>query len=559
MNKSIELIILHRGNTPEIVESLKKEARTLGLNCIEIDAREKIENIKLAHHFYLFYSVLNRTNSEPIISVLSEKCRLIHYTLGRTATLSKSKALQSHEIPYIGINSKSNDQLLEKINEFGGFPVLFSSDKFSNSLGKYYIENEHIFLQVIDTIRSREEFDYILKYIEHDFHFRIYIIDYQFNSAVVYYKDKNDYSTNRLEQTERPKMSFLANISPYIKQLAINHARYLHVETVGIDILVSRNNEYYILEANNPMIYSALSASLPIVSKGIIQGLLNKYNSALLPGTSTLPTAIPLVISNQLTNLEKDFLEVMLTCKQLNLSHKLQEHIRSGTPAIILNSKHFLANTFHPKSYGYNAAKHLSIQQLDVLIKSGIRVWLPYQVNISIPDKLKPANLENNCLFPLLLKVEIEHQHEMYLKINSIQQCIAIISLYQDIQYTCSLYPYIYVDVRRKVLLVKNKVIAALEYVHENNGHAITDSKNLVSIDTDKISVQEHALFNTLSVELGYQGAWILEYATDIQAEFHLLSYDNGYDIDDFCSTTSDLLVPLIITNLFLAYHATLE
>ncbi|HAT8119021.1 TPA: hypothetical protein JA334_15250, partial [Legionella pneumophila] len=277
MNNNIELIILHRNNTLEIVESLIKEASALNINSICMDTEIKKDSIELQNNFYLFYSVLNRTETESFISLLSEKCRLIHYTLGKDAILGESSILKDYQIPYVSIKSNDNTQLLKKINEIGGFPVLFSSNQFSNSLGKYYVENESIFLHVIDTIRNKDEFDFILKYIEHDFHIRVYIVNYQYNSAVIYHKDKNDYSTNRLDRAKRHKMSFCENISPHIKQIAINYARYLHVETAGIDILVSRNNEYFILEANNPMMYNAVPESLPIVSRGIIQGLLNKY------------------------------------------------------------------------------------------------------------------------------------------------------------------------------------------------------------------------------------------------------------------------------------------
>ncbi|HAU2041905.1 TPA: hypothetical protein JBJ96_13900, partial [Legionella pneumophila] len=77
MNNNIELIILHRNNTLEIVESLIKEASALNINSICMDTEIKKDSIELQNNFYLFYSVLNRTETESFISLLSEKCRLI--------------------------------------------------------------------------------------------------------------------------------------------------------------------------------------------------------------------------------------------------------------------------------------------------------------------------------------------------------------------------------------------------------------------------------------------------------------------------------------------------
>lgn len=114
MDNNIELIILHRNNTPEIVESLIKEANALNINCICIDTEITKDSLELQNNFYLFYSVLNRTETESYISFLSEKCWLIHYTLGRNAILDETSKLKAYQIPYVSIKSNDNPQLLKK-------------------------------------------------------------------------------------------------------------------------------------------------------------------------------------------------------------------------------------------------------------------------------------------------------------------------------------------------------------------------------------------------------------------------------------------------------------
>ncbi|HAT2149398.1 TPA: hypothetical protein JBA38_12305 [Legionella pneumophila] len=559
MDNNIQLIILHRNNTPEIVESLIKEANALNINCICLDTEIKKDSIKLQNNFYLFYSVLNRTETESYISFLSEKCWLIHYTLGRNAILSESSMLKAYQIPYVSIKSNNNPQLLKKINEIGGFPVLFSSDQFSNSLGKYYVENENIFLQVIDTIRNKDEFDFILKYIEHDFHIRVYIVNYQYNSAVIYYKDKNDYSTNRLDRTKRHKMSFCQNISPHIKKIAINYARYLHVETAGIDILVSRNNEYFILEANNPMMYNAVPESLAIVSRGIIQGLLNKYEAG-VSNESSLDSSIPLSLTNKFITNKKNHLDILFTCRQLNISIESEKEVLQGKKVIILNSKHCPKYfDFSNQIFGYNLfiAGPICQRKNKLLEKHNLYEWQQYNINIKSPDILKPSDLEKNCLFPVIFKVEINTGDVHYLKVDTAKQCLAIITMYQDIKYNCSIYPYIYMYVKRKALLVGGEVIAIIEYVqNDGNQNTLFNSGDTISLDFDKVSEQELSAFKTISDLFLFQGGWTLEYAIDIQSNFYIISYDNGYELDNFRSSTSDLLIPKIINKLFMAYKA---
>lgn len=559
MDNNIELIILHRNNTPEIVESLIKEANALNINCICIDTEITKDSLELQNNFYLFYSVLNRTETESYISFLSEKCWLIHYTLGRNAILDETSKLKAYQIPYVSIKSNDNPQLLKKINEIGGFPVLFSSDQFSNSLGKYYVENESIFFHAIDTIRNKDEFDFILKYIEHDFHIRVYIVNYQYNSAVIYYKDNNDYSTNRLDRAQRHKMSFCENISPHIKQIAINYARYLHVETAGIDILVSRNNEYFILEANNPMMYHAVPESLPIVSRGIIQGLLNKYEAG-LSNKSSLDNSIPLALSNKFITNKKNHLDVLFTCRQLNISIVSEKEVLQGKKVIILNSKHCPKYfDFSNQIFGYNSliSDPICQRKNKLLEKHNIYEWQQYNIDIKSPDILRAGDLEKNCLFPVIFKVEINTGEVHYLKVDSAKQCLAIITMYQDIKYNCSIYPYIYIYIKRKALLVGGEVIAIIDYVqNDNNQNTLFNSGNTISTDFDKVSEQEFSAFKAISDLLLFQGGWTLEYAIDIQSNFHILSYDNGYELDNFRSSASDLLIPKIINKLFMAYKA---
>lgn len=559
MNNDLELIVLHQNNSPEIIESLFREAKSLNINCIAIDVNIKKDYTELQNNFYLLYSVLDRVETESFLTLLSKQSSLIQYTSGRKALLGKSSILNTYEIPYVNIKSNNNEQLLKKINEIGGFPVLFSSDQFSNSLGKYYVENEQIFLHMINTIRNRKEFDYILKYIEHDFHIRVYIVNYQYNSAVIYYKDKNDYSTNRLDRGKRHKMSFSQNISPLIQQLAINHAKYLHVETAGIDILVSRNNEYYILEANNPMMYHVVSESLPVVSRGIVQGLLNKYEMA-LSDRSSLERSIPLVIPNKFISNEAAYLEILFTSKQLNISFQSEDDVIEGQSAIILNSKYcspFIAS--NDKNFGFNAflSAPLPKDKRELLEQHNIFEWHLYDIDITNPHQLKPNDLEQCCLFPVILKIEVDTGITDYLKVDTSKQCLSLISMYKDIKYKCKIYPFIYIYVKRKVLLVGSKVVAIIEYIKENdNQEAILNSDNTVNLDYDKISEQELATFKVLSDAFLFQGGWTLEYAIDIQSNVHVLSYDNGYDLDEFKSSTSDLLIPQIINKLFKAYNA---
>lgn len=62
--------------------------------------------------------------------------------------------------------------------------------------------------------------------------------------------------------------------------------------------------------------------------------------------------------------------------------------------------------------------------------------------------------------------------------------------------------------------------------------------------------------FKVLSDVFLFQGGWTLEYTIKIKSNVHVLSYDNGYDLDEFKSPTSDLLLPQIINKFFKAYNA---
>ncbi|HEL8617115.1 TPA: hypothetical protein U0F12_003066, partial [Legionella pneumophila] len=316
-------------------------------------------------------------------------------------------------------------------------------------------------------------------------------------------------------------MSFCENISPHIKQIAINYARYLHVETAGIDILVSRNNEYFILEANNPMMYNAVPESLPIVSRGIIQGLLNKYEAS-LSNESSLDNSIPLALSNKFITNKKDYLDVLFTCRRLNISIESEEKILEGKKVIILNSKHCPKYfDFSNQILGYNSfiIGPICQRKNKLLQEHNIYEWQQYNIDIKSPDILKPSDLEKNCLFPAIFKVETNTGGVDYLKIDTAKQCLAIITMYQGVKYNCSIYPYIYIDVKRKALLVGGEVIAIIEYVqNDDNQNTLFNSGNTISLDFDKVSEQELSAFKTISDLFLFQGGWTLEYAIDIQS-----------------------------------------
>jgi hypothetical protein len=536
----VKLIILHRGNTPEIVESLIKESNALNINSISFDI-SKNDNIALQDNFYLFYSVLPPHESKSYIPLLSEKSYLIYYTFGRAVVLSQSKILKAHIIPSISIRNFDNSELLKKINKIGGFPIVFSSDQFSNSRGKYYIENKDIFLQVIDTVREKEEFDYILKYIEHDFHIRVYIINYCFNSAVIYYKDKKDYSTNRLDSRKRPQMVFCTHISPDIQQLAIHYSKCLHVETAGIDILVSRNNEYYLLEANNPMMYHVVPQSLPIVSKAIVQGLLSKYKRAFANQAIFTDSLPPLVVLNESSIQKKEYLEALFTCKEWNAPLVSQEEAFPGDNHVFLNS---------------NDITSLNKQSLinnKLLKKYSIYQWSSYLFNISSINNLTPGDLEKVCKFPVLLNVEIDGIAK-YVKVDTVKQCISLILIYQDSHVHWRLYPYIYIYIKRKVLLVASEIISIIEYQSQTSDIDLITSTQSISLDKSQISRKEYLAFRVLSKLLNKKRAWILEYLIDIKSNMYILSYQDDYPLDEFRSSSSDLLIPHIIDKLFMIY-----
>lgn len=192
-----------------------------------------------------------------------------------------------------------------------------------------------------------------------------------------------------------------------------------------------------------------------------------------------------------------------------------------------------------------------------LLEQHNIYEWRPYPINIHFAEQLKPKDLEKNCLFPALFKIEMDTGAINYIKADTVKQCLSLITIYQDIKYHFAIYPYIYMNVKRKALLVGKEAIALIEYIQEtDNKEALFNSRDTISLDLNEISEQERSAFKIISDLLLFQGGWTLEYAIDFQSSVYILSYDNGYELDDFSKSTSDLLIPQSINLLFRAYDA---
>ena len=234
----------------------------------------------------------------------------------------------------------------------------------------------------------------------------------------------------------------------------------------------------------------------------------------------------------------------------MNLSIIGQASIVDNSNYLIFNNNISLPKEFQFKRCIYGNQIRASTHNMSHP-DLGIYVW-----QAQLFDKMHLAGefyhkTQNN--FPLIMA--LDDVDAAMIRVDTPESGLSILTNYSQEQVSISVYPYINVHKRRKLLLIEDTIIAVLEsYPFTNDGNDIFSSVHYLSGDILDITTQELQAINVLVERLEYHAGWMIEYFIDINKNIHIINLDNGYDLSAFMDISSQPVLFYMFSKLIEQY-----
>ena len=153
------------------------------------------------------------------------------------------------------LNLFSRDRdLLQKYVEFlGGFPIIIKSLGGSHGVGVMKIDSFSSLFSVVDYLLvSQKKAKFILReYIDIEKSARLIVLGDKVVDSIEYAAPSGDFRTNVGKKLSVSKKTF----SDDVQNTAIKGVNARGFEFGGVDILIDRNGEHYLIEANFPCFF----------------------------------------------------------------------------------------------------------------------------------------------------------------------------------------------------------------------------------------------------------------------------------------------------------------
>lgn len=170
-------------------------------------------------------------------------------------------------------NAAQRGQLLEQVEELGGFPVVLKVPGGSRGVGVMRADSAPSLVSLLDYTLSMNQTPLLMAYVPDAVHWRVVVVGQRAVAAYRNPPDTDDFRTYGSQDLA----DFTATPDPALADIAVRAVQVLRLELGGVDILEHPSGRLYLLESNFPLFHAHAETVAGIdVSGAMVEHLIAK-------------------------------------------------------------------------------------------------------------------------------------------------------------------------------------------------------------------------------------------------------------------------------------------
>jgi len=142
--------------------------------------------------------------------------------------------------------------LLKYVEQLDGFPLIIKAAGGSHGVGVIKVDSAETLFSLADYLLVHDNNDFILReYIDYVHHARLIVLGNKVIDSIEYKRVRGDFRSNVGHELEVNKKKF----TDVIEESAVKAVHSLGWEFGGVDVLIDKNGNHYLIEVNMPCFF----------------------------------------------------------------------------------------------------------------------------------------------------------------------------------------------------------------------------------------------------------------------------------------------------------------